>query len=217
MNPLPEILFENEHLLVLNKPSGILAEGGGDREEDIEQMASRLIGRRAFCCHRLDRLTSGVILLRKTGRYRVQLAQAFEKRQVRKYYWAVVDGVWDSRIHRVESEIAPLGKGVWENANNGGKRAVSTFRVLGSCSEKNMSWLGVLLKTGRTHQARLHCLKEGHPIVGDPLYGRDGKSSFFGLHARELRIRDPDSSEALTFVAAPPESWSEALCVFERK
>lgn len=217
MNPLPEILFEDAHLIALNKPSGVLTEGGGDREEDLEQIAASMTGRRTLCCHRLDRLTSGVVLLRKTGKYKAELAQAFEKRKTRKSYWAIVDGVWDSRIQKIESEIAPVGRGVWKNVTSGGKSAVSTFRVLGSNSATQQSWLGVLLKTGRTHQARLHCLKAGYPIVGDPIYGSKENSLFFGLHAREFCIRNPDSGEDLKITASPPTPWSEVLRLLKSK
>ncbi len=126
-----QIIYEDADLVAVNKPSGVLAEGGAGRERDLEQLVSELTGKRAMCCHRLDRLTSGVTLLRKTARYNAALAALFEQRQTRKEYWAVVEGAWDRRVQRVESQIGPLGGGLWANVETGGKAAATTFRLLG--------------------------------------------------------------------------------------
>jgi len=214
MNPAPEVLFEDESLLVLNKPSGMLTEGGEQREDDLEQVAARYTGKPAFCCHRLDRLTSGVVLLRKNNRYNAELSAIFEQRQVRKLYWAVVEGLWPAGIHKVETQIGPVGNGIWANVTSGGKPASSTFQVLGLSQKSNLSRLSVLLKTGRTHQVRLHCQHAGCPIVGDPQYGTGGHSEFFGLHAREIRFRHPANGEALHCSAPAPASWTATLAQF---
>lgn len=214
------VLYEDEDLLVLNKPSGLLSEGGADRESDLEQVARAHTGRATWCCHRLDRLTSGVVLLRKTNRFNVALGDLFARHRARKLYWAIVDGAWDARINKVETQLAPLADrpGVWANVTTGGKPAVSTFRVLGRTAPNGAApartWLGVLLKTGRTHQARLHCLHAGCPVIGDPVYGRGSDpapSGFFGLHARELRFRHPGTGAELSLAAEPPAVWSPVL------
>lgn len=213
------ILFEDADLLALNKPSGWLTEGGGKREPDLEQWAARHCGRTVRCCHRLDRLTSGVVLLRKTARHNAALAELFAAHRVRKLYWAVVDGVWDGRIQKIETQIAPAGPGRFANVAKGGKTALTTVRVLGRVAPgdggRELTWLGLLLKTGRTHQARLHCLHGGCPVWGDPLYGSgtgaaDG-AGWFGLHARELRLRHPGSGVDLRLEASPPEAWGATL------
>lgn len=206
----PAILHEDDDLLALNKPSGLLCEGGGGREDDLEQIASRICGRTVRCCHRLDRLTSGVVLLHKTARFNAELAALFEQHRVRKLYWALVEGRWPAGMNRIETLIAPVGNGVWANVSTGGKPAVSTVRVLAVDSAQNLSWLGVLLKTGRTHQARLHCAHAGCPIIGDAVYGR-GAAELFGLHARELRFRHPGTGNDLTVTAPPPDTWSPRL------
>lgn len=215
MPPPPEILFEDPDLLALNKPSGWLTEGGDNRETDLEQWATRRAGRPVFCCHRLDRPTSGVVLLRKTARYNAELAALFAEHRVRKLYWAVVEGDWPRQISRVETHIAAVGPGRFANIDASGdtgttgKPAVSTFRILGHLAAPTRTWLGVLLKTGRTHQARLHCAHVGHSIVGDPLYGHgnETEAKFFGLHARELRFAHPADGESLQLVAPPPDHW----------
>lgn len=209
MSTRPEILFEDADLLALNKPSGLLTEGGGAREEDLEQIASRLSGKTARCCHRLDRLTSGVVLLRKTARFNAELAALFESHRMRKLYWAVVAGAWPVNVAKVETQIAAVSPGRFANVTTGGKPAVSTFRVLSSSPDATQTWLSVILKTGRTHQARLHCAHAGCPIVGDPVYGNGDHATFFGLHARELRFRHPGSNQEVSIVAPPPANWPE--------
>lgn len=206
----PTILHEDDDLLALNKPSGLLTEGGDGREDDLEQIASRLCGKDVRCCHRLDRLTSGVVLLRKTARHNAELAALIEQHHVRKLYWALVEGVWPAGLHRIETLIAPVGNGIWANVAADGKPAISTFRVLASDSAQNLSWLSVLLKTGRTHQARLHCAHAGCPIIGDPVYGKGG-AELFGLHARELRFRHPSDGRDLKIIAEPPAAWAPVL------
>jgi len=136
------------------------------------------------------------------------LSALFESRQMRKLYWSVVEGLWPTALHKVETRIGPVGNGVWANVTSGGKPAVSTFQVLGRSPEHNLSWLSVLLKTGRTHQVRLHCAQGGCPVWGDPLYGSGHPADFFGLHARELRFRHPGTGAVLSLVAPPPPTWS---------
>jgi RluA family pseudouridine synthase len=209
MQPTPAILFEDADLLALNKPPGLLTEGGGERETDLEQIAAQLCGKTVRCCHRLDRLTSGVMLLRKTARFNAELAALFESHRMRKLYWAVVAGAWPAKIAKVETQIAAVSPGRFANVTTGGKPAVSTFRVLGHSPDATQTWLGVILKTGRTHQARLHCAHTGCPIVGDPVYGPGDHAIFFGLHARELRFRHPGSHREIEIVAPPPANWPQ--------
>ncbi|MCW5550019.1 MAG: RluA family pseudouridine synthase [Opitutaceae bacterium] len=211
MPPPIAILHEDEHLLALNKPSGLLTEGGGDREDDLEQVARRLTGKPCRACHRLDRLTSGVVLLRKNNRHNAALAALFAEHRIRKLYWALVAGRWPAGLNKIETRIAPAGPGRWANVPAGGQPAVTTCRILGRAPADTVTWLELLLKTGRTHQARLHCLHAGHPVLGDPLYGPGAQADFFGLHARELRFRHPATAAELTVVAPPPAAWAATL------
>lgn len=206
-----EILFEDEDLIAVNKPSGLLTEGGRG-ETDLEQAVSQYAGKGARACHRLDRLTSGVVLLRVSGRWRSELAEIFEGRRIRKEYWALAAGVWDRRIHRIETRIDRAENGAWANVESGGKVAVTTVQALGQSSEPCVAWLRLLLKTGRTHQARLHCKWAGCPIVGDAAYGGPNLGEgLFGLHARALRLPHPASGRDVEIVASPPSNWSEWL------
>ncbi len=214
MQMKPEVLLDESGFVVVNKPSGILSEGGGDREVDLEQMVSEIVGRQVWCCHRLDRLTSGIVVMRKGKRFLKELVQQFESRSIRKEYWLLVSGIWDKRIQKVDSLIAPVGKGVHANVEVGGKPAVSTFQLLGVNEAAGVSWLRGLLKTGRTHQLRLHALKSGCPVLGDPVYGEGRSDGLFGLHARSLRMKHPATGEDLTFEASPPASWDAYLSDF---
>lgn len=209
-----QILLDEVGFVVVNKPSGMLSEGGAEREVDLEQAVSAMVGRQVWCCHRLDRLTSGVVVLRKGKLFVKELSAQFESRTLRKEYWLLVDGIWDRRIQRVESLIAPVGRGVHANVETIGKPAISTFQLLGVDEAAGLSGLRGLLKTGRTHQLRLHALKSGCPVAGDPVYGTSRRGGLFGLHARTLRMSHPKTGEALAFEAAPPEQWSPFLSLF---
>jgi len=207
----PGILFDGLGFVVVNKPSGMLSEGGGERERDLEQVVSEIVGRQVWCCHRLDRLTSGVLVLRKGKRFAKELSQQFEGRSVRKEYLLLVEGVWDKRIQKVETNIAPVGRGVYGNVAKGGKLAVSTFQLLKSSPEQKLSLLRGLLKTGRTHQLRLHTQLNGCPVIGDPLYGKARLDGLFGLHASRLCMNHPESGDPLRFEVDPPAAWRRVL------
>lgn len=209
--PALHILYQDDDLVAVNKPSGLLTEGGGAQRDDLEQRVAAMLGSPVYCCHRLDRLTSGVVLLRRNARHRTALAALFEKRQVRKEYWAIVEGEWDRSLKRIETSIGPLGGGRWGNVASGGKQAVSTIQVLGRQASSRRTWLRILLKTGRTHQARLHGLAGGCPVVGDPLYGHPSPDGFFGLHARQLSLRHPGTGQQIALVAPVGESWRREL------
>lgn len=207
----PEILFDEPGLVAVNKPSGLLSEGGGEREQDLERIVSDTLGRSVWCCHRLDRLTSGVVVMRKGKLFSKELSKQFEGHAVRKEYWLLTDGVWDKRIQRVETNIASVGRGVYANVAEGGKRAVSTFQVLACSEAAKVSLVRGLLKTGRTHQLRLHAKLNGCSVLGDPLYGKPRLDGLFGLHARSVRMRHPKTGDALEFEAEVPASWTRLL------
>jgi 23S rRNA-/tRNA-specific pseudouridylate synthase len=135
----------------------------------------------------------------------------FESRQIRKIYWALVEGEWDPRIRSIQTQIAPVRKGVFANVDQEGKAAHSTFQILGKSSDRSITWLSVWLKTGRTHQARLHCLKGGSPVIGDTLYGARETTGLFGLHARELQFVHPATQNMVKLSAPAPPAWEAML------
>jgi 23S rRNA-/tRNA-specific pseudouridylate synthase len=129
-----------------------------------------------------------------------------EHKRIRKAYWAVVAGRWRPEWNRIETEIARSPTGRLQNVVAGGRRAVSTVRLLAATDEK--SWIEVLPKTGRTHQVRLHCLAMGHPILGDRLYGERADVPI-ALHAWRIDLRHPVSGESLRIRASPPAYWPD--------
>jgi RluA family pseudouridine synthase len=203
------ILFEDSDLLVLNKPSGLVSEGGSDGQVDLESLVSDNLGKEVRCCHRLDKLTSGAILLRKNKRFNRELGKMIEGHRLRKTYWAISRGIWPKAINRIETKL--LHRKGRTIVDPRGKSALTTVRVLAHDTSNDRSLIELLLKTGRTHQARVHCAESAYPILGDPLYGTGEIGEFFGLHARELKFRHPGTGENITASATPPSNWKPVI------
>ncbi len=209
----PEILYEDEVLLAVHKPAGLLVHAGGDRGEEptLEDWVAARLNRPAVLLHRLDRDTSGLVLFSKRAMATKAMAQAFAEHRVRKTYWAVVRGDWKREWNRVETRIGRDEKGKGSNVplDAPGRRALSTFLVLDRALGK--TWLSVLPKTGRTHQIRLHVLAKGCPIWGDRLYGApqdlNPELPPMALHALRLDFVHPASGAAMRLIAPPPAYW----------
>jgi 23S rRNA pseudouridine1911/1915/1917 synthase len=227
----PEILFENEALIVLNKPAGLLSVP--DRKQSSPSLKDLLIARdgQIFTVHRLDRETSGVIVFAKTAETHRYLSGIFEKREVKKTYSGLVTGTLINASGLIEEPIAE------HPAKNGsmmihrkGKPAVTGFEVLEDFGRYSLVKFDLF--TGRTHQIRVHMKHIGHPIVCDDLYG-DGKpilvSSLkkkyklsksedeerpilarLGLHASKLSFTDEDGT-AFHFEAEMPKDMRALL------
>jgi RluA family pseudouridine synthase len=213
----PTILYQDDDILVANKPSGILTEGGASLDSNLESWALEKIGRPVRCCHRLDRGTSGVVILRKNNRFTRELAEIFASRRIRKSYWAITNGIWPGEATKLEHQLSAAGNGRFKIVQTGGKIAQTSVRIIATNRVTEYSWLQLLLKTGRTHQARVQCAHVGCPILGDLSYGSAEIAGFFGLHAREIRFRHPLSHESLVIEAPPPGSWKPYLDEFAGK
>jgi len=219
-----DIVFENNDLLVVNKPAGMVVHpsAGHDTgtlvhavlgyEPDIEGIGGE---ERPGVVHRLDKETSGLILLAKNDRAHHWLQDQFRLRKVEKTYLALVDGapptpsgrveapVGRDPSHRKKMAIMPPGKG---------REAVSEYITLESFKEHTL--LEFHPHTGRTHQIRLHCLFLGCPIVGDKVYGHRKQSIELDrhfLHAAKLKIILPGEESAKTFEAPLPGKLQEIL------
>jgi 23S rRNA pseudouridine955/2504/2580 synthase len=207
------VLFEDEAVLILNKPAGLAVQGGTKTLRHID----RLLGawgegpRRPRLVHRLDRDTSGVLALGKTPDAAARLAAAFAQRSARKIYWALVEGgppdegTIDLPLAKVgiddRERMVPVDPG---DAN--GKPAVSEYVVIARAGPR-AAWLALEPRTGRTHQLRAHLLAIGHPILGDPKYNTPASAAASGplklqLHARRLVI--PHPAGGVIDVSAPP-------------
>ncbi len=219
-------LFENEDLLAINKPAGLAVQGGTKTTHHIDGMLPegfRLV-------HRLDRDTSGVLLIAKSARSARWAGKAFASRRAEKIYWGVTNGVPRPLSGEIKGYMAKgrldnrfgnihEGKEVMEavrHGSEGAKHARTLYEVVQTAGAK-AGFVAMMPLTGRTHQLRLHMQILGAPLAGDPRYMTDrplpgGVDKRLHLHARSLTIPTPDSS--LTFTAPLPEHMERAFALF---
>ncbi len=222
----PSVLYEDNHCLALDKPAGLLTQGDLSGEPTLVEAARDYL-RDAYrkpgnvfvgLVHRLDRPTSGVVLLARTSKAAARLSAQFRDGSVRKVYLAVVEGGWrgaeagtwsdmlwkDEEINVVH--VVPAGR-------PGAREARVAFRVIRRVGRTTV--LELLPMTGRSHQLRVQLSARGFPIVGDRKYGarssliaRDGRPRV-ALHARELTFTHPTRPGAISVVAPVPADWPE--------
>lgn len=207
------VLYEDEEVLVLNKPSGLAVQGGTKTSQHVDRLLSAW-GEgldRPRLVHRLDRDTSGVLVLGKTPAAAARLSGAFARRKAQKTYWALVVG----NPHPTEGVIdVPLAKkGINDremvvpvDAKDPKGEPAETEFVTISRAGPRVSWMALRPHTGRTHQLRAHMKAIGHPILGDPKYGDDKSRDLseglqLQLHARRLVI--PHPSAGMLAIEAP--------------
>ena len=206
MRRMLNVLHEDEAIVVIDKPAGLLAVPGRG-EAGRDNAASRLqsICADALVVHRLDMATSGLLLFARGATVQRQLSAAFAARQVHKRYVAVVHGVLDADSGEISEPLAAD----WPNRprqivdRDKGKPSLTRWRVL----DRNAATTRLDLEpvTGRSHQLRVHLLSIGHPICGDPLYGAlPPAAPRMLLHACELSLAHPCSGVALSFASAAP-------------
>ena len=217
-------LYEDADLLAINKPFGLAVQGGTKTKRHIDGMLPegfRLV-------HRLDRDTSGVLLIAKSAAAAKWAGKAFQSRRARKVYWGVTNGV----PHPLSGEIKGyVAKGVLDNrfgnihagkevmepvrhGDPGAKHARTLFEAVATAGSK-AAFVAMMPLTGRTHQLRLHMQMLGAPLAGDPKYMTDrplpgGLAEKLHLHARELSIPKPDGS-SLTFTAPLSEHMQQSF------
>lgn len=210
------ILHMDDEIIAINKPAGLAVQGGSGTNVHIDGVLDWLkMGAkdRPRLVHRLDRDTSGVMLLARTRSSATRLTKSFQSRDTQKIYWAVTVGVPSEKEGLIDAPLAKLpghrGELVQINENMG-KPAKTLFRIIDNAG-KDTAWLELQPLTGRTHQLRVHCQAIGVPIVGDPKYGlRDagilelGIDDQLHLHARSLRIKTGDG-KSLDVSAPLPE------------
>lgn len=209
------ILYEDKFMLVLNKPAGLAVQGGTGQKESVDAiLKARAIKLRQDpprLVHRLDRDTSGVLVLGKTANAAAELAQAFARKQAEKYYWALVLRVPNIEAGKIDMPLVKraIGKDSRyekvQSDEDDGKAAVTHYQVMDRAGQK-LAWVELIPITGRTHQLRVHMAGIGHPILGDGKYG--GSEAFFEgdsipkklhLHARRLVL--PLKDRTLLFEA----------------
>ena len=217
------VIYRDDQVIVLNKPHGLPVQGGPGITHHLDALLDALrfgAPDRPRLVHRLDRDTSGALLLARTPGVAAKLAAAFRTRSVQKTYWAVVAG----RPVPVEGRIdLPLkritgGRGerteVAERDDPDATRAITEYRTLDNAAQK-LAWLELQPLTGRTHQLRVHCVALGAPIVGDVKYARPDQNNAFSaeisglapelhLHARALSLPHPAGGSLVVEADLPP-------------
>ncbi|MXV44932.1 RNA pseudouridine synthase [Saccharibacter sp. 17.LH.SD] len=209
------ILWENSYFTILNKPAGLASHPGPQARDSVEARLTPLKRGGPWLVHRLDTDTVGCLLIARRKTALIKAQEAFAKRSVAKIYWAIVQGV----PHQPQGQITtPLRRvqqgGRWsmETASQHAPQAQSAethWRLLGH--NGTFSWLELTLKSGRTHQARLHCASIGLPIIGDTLYNPSAKQGPMHLLARSLHLTL--EGETLSAEAPPPPAMQALLQV----
>lgn len=210
-------VYEDDDVLVLDKPPGLATQGGPGIVRHVDGLVAALRdarGRRPLLVHRLDRDTSGLLLLAKGPANAAKLAALFRSRDVHKTYWAVVvgkpvppDGVIDAPLARIGGGAGALTV-LADREDEDAAHARTEYRVLDAAGRK-LAWLELSPLTGRTHQLRVHCEALGTPILGDPKYGTEravlaGFPAKLHLHARALALPHPRGGHLALAAPLPP-------------
>lgn len=214
------VIHRDKSALVLDKPPGLATQGGTKTDSHVDGLLGALQGDAAVrpkLVHRLDKDTSGALLVARTPRAATWFAKAFSNRSARKTYWAIVVGVPDIAQGEIDLPLAkqPGSGGEKMHVDEKGLPSKSRYRVIERAGN-SAAWVELQPLTGRTHQLRVHMAAIGHPIVGDGKYG--GKGAFLTgtisrklhLHSRRLRIDHPDGG-AIDISAPLPPHFAESL------
>ncbi len=217
-----EVLYEDEYIAAINKPAGLVVHPGFGNTEGT--MVNALLSRwpqvrhvghpeRAGVVHRLDKETSGVILVALTPKAQYNLMRQFEERTVKKIYWTLVDRRPDTSIGRIH---APIGRDPQQRKKMAvvkhGREAITNFRVMQNYQEHAL--IEIHLETGRTHQIRVHMAFVGCPVVGDTIYGFRKPSLKIGrmfLHAKSIAFRHPITNAEMAFETELPTELQQTL------
>jgi 23S rRNA pseudouridine955/2504/2580 synthase len=209
------VLYRDDDVIVINKPAGLAVQGGTGTVHHLDGLLDALrfdAAERPRLVHRLDKDTSGVLLLARNAAAAAALATAFRSKTARKVYWAIVVGLPLPRQGRIDMALAKSpGRGGEKMApEDDGKSAVTYYSVIENAGDK-ASFVALLPVTGRTHQLRAHCLALGTPILGDGKYGGAGSQiagapnvRLLHLHARSIALPHPRGGVLSATAPLPP-------------
>ena len=209
-----QILYEDNHLLVVNKPLGQLVQGDRTERDSLLDEAKAWLKQKynkpgnvfLGLVHRLDRAASGVTVFARTSKAAARLSEEFRQRRPEKTYWALVEGQppgkfsWTDRLERRDFESRVVSRPLGKEARLSAKRLIS-------CN--NLSFMEIQLETGRHHQIRVQFAHRNHPILGDKRYAskRACESQSIALHARSIKVMHPTLLKEMLFIAKPGKTW----------
>ena len=215
------VIHEDEHAFVLNKPPGLATQGGTKTTNHLDRLLDGLSdqsGNRPKLVHRLDKDTSGALLVARTARAAAFFSKSFSDRTARKVYWALVIGVPSADEGLIDAPLAKqpgTGGEKMHISEEHGLAARTRWRVIDRAGNR-AAWVELKPLTGRTHQLRAHMAAIGHPIVGDGKYGgadsflTGGISRKLHLHARQLKIDKPGGG-SIDVTAELPDHFAQSL------
>ena len=210
------LLYRDGLMLVVDKPAGIHVhrgpKGGHSFEDDFDALRFGL-PRRPALAHRLDRDTSGCLVLGRHRKALASLGKLFTNGKVGKIYWAVVEGAPQADEGQIDIPLSKLdeSRGWWMKADPKGLPSKSRWKVMGKSGA--LTWLALEPLTGRTHQLRVHCAEMGFPVVGDNIYGKSPRTGGppLHLHSREIVVPLYKNKDAIAVTAPVPAHMSELL------
>lgn len=218
MDLLSRLLHRDGLMLIIDKPAGVAVhrgpKGGASLEDAFDQLRFGL-PRPPALAHRLDKDTSGCLVLGRHRKALERLGRLFKSGRIGKTYWAVVEGAPTGEEGEIDLPLGRLDatRGWWMRPDPLGLPARTSWRVLGRSPDNTLAFIEFTPHTGRTHQIRVHAQAMGWPILGDPIYGsgRREDSAPLHLHARAVSVPMQDGKPPVEAVAAPPEHMCEAL------
>lgn len=203
-----EVIYEDNYLIAINKPSGILSVATDSEKENTAFRILKECGKTVFVVHRLDRDTSGVLLFAKSREVKEKLQKNWDSTLYREYI-AVCEGVFKEKSGRAESYLKESKTHIVYSDKFGknGKKAITNYEVIKT--SKKYSWLRINIETGRKNQIRVAMKDLDHPIAGDKKYGAlTNPFKRLGLHASVLKIIHPVTEKVVTFEAKIPRCFT---------
>ena len=222
-----DIVYEDDDILVINKPSGMVVHPApGNKEHTLvnalinySKLSTRNGEFRPGIVHRIDKDTSGLLLVAKNDKAHLFLENELKDHNIIRTYIALVNGVINHDTGKID---APIGRSTsdrkkMEVTSKNSKEAITNFKVLERFN--NSTLLELKLETGRTHQIRVHLKYIGHPVCNDPMYSNNKNIDNYGqlLHAKEITFIHPSTKEKMTFTSEPDSKFNEIMKIYEEK
>lgn len=211
------ILYEDNHLLVVEKPINILSQGDNTKDKDLLNLLKEYLKEKYHkpgnvylgLVHRLDRPVGGIMVFAKTSKAATRLTKQITNHEMKKTYLAIVQGIIQEEKGTYQDKIERLPNGNSQISEKG-KIALLEYEVLERNEKKKKTLVKIFLKTGRHHQIRVQFASHHHPLCGDQRYGKEDKTQI-ALYAYRLEFTHPTTKEHLTFQLTPPkiDHWTE--------